>query len=621
MKRPAYSQGVAETPDRLLAGLTTEQRDAVTTRVSPLCIIAGAGSGKTRVLTTRIAWQAQQGRADPRRMLAVTFTRAAAHELRDRVRKHGLRDAVKAGTFHAVALAQLCRNAADSSRRPPQILTNPHRLISQLRPRTDQARITSYVNEINWARSQLVTPDGYVQAARAHRRNVPQAHSGGFARLYADYETAKIKRRLHDFNDVLTDALDLMTSDRKYASAWRWLHQHLLVDEFHDINPLQFALLKSWLGPESTLVVVGDPDQAIYGWNGADPELINEVRSHFSGCVVMRLRSNFRSTPEVLLTAAAALGKQPQPAVRPAGAQTRFTVCDGNEEAAVLARAIREHHRPGASWGHQAVLARTNDHLDALALELPRYNIDVRMPTGATVRDLQASLGEMADAWRDTDRLSFALADTRHRLAPSDDQAGEVTHQSSTSGGPATPSARDVEARLASVDLVLRLGMDHLALDPTATVADFWSALRTGRREVAGADETEGVHMMTFHAAKGLEWPVVHLVGIEEGFVPIARARSRASIAEERRLLYVAMTRARSHLHLLWCNRRTIGGESLERSPSRWIAGLIDGSKGSPFATAEEQGDQGDTSRFKMQRELNLKGIARARQALSGEAF
>ena len=168
-----------------------------------------------------------------------------------------------------------------------------------------------------------------------------------------------------------------METEPKHAAAHRWLHQHLLVDEFQDINPLQFALLESWLGPDSTLVVVGDPDQAIYGWNGADPELINTVGNHLPGCAVLHMRANFRSTPEVLAAAGRILGRTPQPAVRPSGEEPTVTVCDGASEAAMLARAVRQRHRPGSSWRRQAVLARTNAQLDPLRKALVRQNIPV----------------------------------------------------------------------------------------------------------------------------------------------------------------------------------------------------------------------------------------------------
>ncbi|MYI14778.1 MAG: AAA family ATPase, partial [Acidimicrobiaceae bacterium] len=258
---------MTEADHPLLAGLTLEQRDAVTTGASPLCIIAGAGSGKTRVLTRRIAWQASQGNADPRRTLAVTFTRRAARELRARLRRLGLNDEVRAGTFHAVALAQLRRHAADSGHRPPRILENAAGLIAELRPKADRAAGVDIVNEIGWCQARLVLPEEYPAEARSAGRRPPWGRADRFAQLYADYESAKRRRRVLDFDDMLSRSLELMATDPKQAAAHRWLHQHVLVDEFQDINPLQFALLRSWLGPDSTLVVVGDPDQAIYGWN------------------------------------------------------------------------------------------------------------------------------------------------------------------------------------------------------------------------------------------------------------------------------------------------------------------------------------------------------------------
>ena len=415
---------VADAEHRMLAGLTPTQRDAVTTQATPLCIVAGAGSGKTRVLTRRIAWQASEGRADPRRTLAVTFTRRAARELRARLRRLGLNDEVRAGTFHAVALAQLRRYAADSGRRPPRILENAGALIGELRPKADRAARIEFANEIGWCRARLVTPENYPQAARAAGRRSPLGRADRFAQFYADYESAKSKRRVLDFDDVLSRSLELMTAEPKHAAAHRWLHRHLLVDEFQDINPLQFALLRSWLGPDSTLVVVGDPDQAIYGWNGSDPELINNVAKHLPGCAVLHMRTNFRSTPEVLAAAGRVLARPPQPAVRPPGDDPTVTVCDGSDEAAVLARAVRQCHRPGAPWGRQAVLARTNALLEPLRRALLRQNIPVaaaaRAAWSAGPRSLRCSgpgpaMRASLPAWP-TLASSFSTPAPRERL-------------------------------------------------------------------------------------------------------------------------------------------------------------------------------------------------------------
>ena len=554
----------------LLVGLTAEQRDAVTTRASPLCVVAGAGSGKTRVLTRRIAWQASEGHADPRRVLAVTFTRRAARELRSRLRGLGLNDAVSAGTFHAIALAQLRRYAADSGRRPPRILESVTGLIAELRPRADRAAVADIANEIGWCRARMVTPENYAKAARASRRWPPAGRSDRFAQVYADYESAKRKRRLLDFDDVLARSLELMAAEPKHAAAHRWLHQHLLVDEFQDINPLQFALLKSWLGPDSTLVVVGDPDQAIYGWNGADPELINTVGEHFPGCAVLHMRTNFRSTPEVLDAAGRILGRPPQPAVRPSGDDPTVTVCDGADEAAVLARAVRHRHRPGSAWHRQAVLARTNALLDPLRKALVRQNIPVATADKANLMrrpEIAAVLG----AWTARASLVACVADTRQWLRDPD----------GTGADPGRLAAVDTPEARANVEAFLEFAEDHLSLDPDSRVDAFTTALRADNRLTASSD---GVDLLTFHAAKGLEWPIVHLVGMEDGFVPVAHARTAATRAEERRLLHVAVTRAEQELHVLWCDRRELGGQTVDREPSPWLDAIAEAAGPGPGA-------------------------------------
>ena len=543
--------------DPLLEGLTTEQHDAVTTVASPLCVVAGAGSGKTRVLTRRIAWQAQQGNLDPRRVLAVTFTRRAGRELRSRLRRLGLTDVVRAGTFHAVALAQLRRFAADSGRRAPRILESRAALVSELCPKFKRADVVEVVNEIGWCRARLVTPEQYAST----RRRAPVGRQGRFAQIFADYESAKSKRRVLDFDDVLVRARGLMTAETSHAAAQRWLHQHLLVDEFQDINPLQFALLKSWLGPASTLLVVGDPDQAIYGWNGADPELLNNVTQHLPGAAVLRMRTNFRSSPEILAAAGKVLGRDAQPSVRPPGDEPTVTVCDGADEAASLAQAVRNCHRPGGSWGRQAVLARTNAQLEPLRRALVRAGIPVAVADSQNLAKRDAFKD-----WPREARLADWLADTH----PGDE--------------------------------LLALVEDHLILEPDATIGAFVATLRAegpGGRSPSSA----GVAMMTFHAAKGLEWPVVHLVGLEEGFVPIAHARTQATLGEERRLLHVAVTRAQQELHVMWCNRRKRdgdAGEAAERNPSRWLE-----------AIAASKPTDPDT-----QLARNRAGLATSRQAL-----
>ena len=323
--------------DVLLEDLTPEQRDAVTTSATPLCIVAGAGSGKTRVLTRRIAWQAATGTIDPRRVLAVTFTRRAAGELRRRTRALGLRDDVAAGTFHSIALAILRNHWKDSGRRAPELLERRMSFLARQHRNLDRASIADIDGEIGWARARLVTPDQYADAAKAARRR-PGRSLSFVADIYGQYEEAKRKRKLVDFDDLLALCHATMTQDTRFAEAQRWRHRHVLVDEFQDVNPLQFALLQSWLGPESSLVVVGDPNQAIYGWNGAKPELLDEIGDHLPGCAVIHLRTNFRSTPEILAAAARVLDITPQPAARPSGDEPSVRRLDAEGEAVAIAR-------------------------------------------------------------------------------------------------------------------------------------------------------------------------------------------------------------------------------------------------------------------------------------------
>lgn len=570
---------MASPDDPLLADLTPEQRDAVTTRASPLCIVAGAGSGKTRVLTRRIAWQVGQGTADPRRVLALTFTRRAAAELRDRLRRLGLRDPPRAGTFHAAALAQLRRYAADRDRRPPQILQSRAAFLAEIRPRDSREATARLTAEIDWARARMIPPERYPELAGAAGRHPPR-RTEAIAAAYAAYEEAKRRRRprLFDFDDLLAACRAIMESQPDEAAAQRWRNQHLLVDEFQDVNPLQFALLRSWMGEESTVAVVGDPDQAIYGWNGADPGLIGDVGRHLPGCAVLHLRTNFRSTPEICEAAGRILGREPQPAVRPPGPAPTVTECSDEDEAAVLARRVRSLRRPGAPWRHQAVLARTNAQLPPLRQALERQGIPVATRGGANPLGHPA-VRDLVDSWDAGTSLRAAVIDARS-------DRHEIIGANAAAGDPAARS--EVDAAGAALDALLALADDHMALDPGATVGSFPSGLRSGGRSTDAAD---GVELTTFHGAKGLEWPVVHIVGAEDGYVPVSHARTPEARAEERRLFHVAATRASQELHVQWCRSRQVGDRAVERRPSPWLE--VVGPAGPSEAEAEAPDEAG----------------------------
>lgn len=538
----------------LLDGLTDQQRDAVTTAADPLCIIAGAGSGKTRVLTRRIAWHATEGSIDPRRVLALTFTRRAAAELRRRTRRLGLREDVAAGTFHAAALATLRRYWDHTGRRHPTLVERRIAFLAKAHPRLDRAVLADLDAEIGWARARLITPESYGDAAAAARRRPPRSASF-VATAYADYQDAKRERRVIDFDDVLALCHGTLQRETGFAEAQRWRHRHLFVDEFQDVNPLQFAVLQAMLGPESTLVVVGDPHQAIYGWNGAEPDFLTHIDDHLPGIAVVHLRTNFRSTPEILAAASRVLDVEAQPAARFRGDPPTVTACGVDDEPTTVARAVRARRKPGAPWRHQAVLVRTNAQLPALRQALETAGIPTRSRgDGALLR--RPEVIDVLDRWPRTAALSSVLTDERGEHA--DALAGE---------------------RAAMVDAFLQLARDHLVLEPDSTVDEFVTSLRHDDRVGTAGDAVE---LATFHSAKGLEWPIVHIAGLEDGMVPIAFARTAAARDEERRLLYVAVTRAERELHATWSTERRVGDTVQQRAPSPWLEAFVDPDDGAP---------------------------------------
>lgn len=532
--------------DRLLQGLTDQQRDAVITPSTRLRILAGAGSGKTRVLTRRIAHGARSQRIEPTHTLTLTFTRKAAGELRARLRKLGLTDSVTAGTFHAQAFAQLRSRWAETDTTAPELLDRRGRLLFPLLPRDlGRADKLAVMAEIDWARARRLTPESYAAAAsRAGRGGVDAAL---VADVFAAYEDRKRRKRLVDFDDLLELAIrDL--ADPDYARAQHWRFRHLLVDEFQDVNPLQFDLLKAWLGPESTLCVVGDPNQAIYAWNGADAVYLNRFDDFFSPAETLELTTNFRSTPQILRAAAAVLGVEPLRAHRSDGPLPSVQRCDDeHHEARAIARRVRDRHVPGARWSRQAVLVRTNAQTTLIADALRKADVPVAIRAGASLLDDPFAADRIRELAQTAVPLPTALTDLRL-------DADE---------------AHDADRRQVLESLV-SLATDHLSVHPDATSADFATWVRATLSEDASLGG-DAVDVVTFHASKGLEWPVVHVAGVEDGLVPIGRAIGEAALAEERRLFYVAATRAEDELHCTWCATRRFGERVRDRTPSPYL--------------------------------------------------
>ena len=573
--------------ERLLAGLDSQQRMAVTTDARPLCILAGAGSGKTRVLTHRIAHRALTGDADPRRVLALTFTRKAAAELTSRLRMFGLRDPPLAGTFHASAYAQLRGRWAGLGGQAPTLLDRKGRILGRVLGSSRQATPADLAAEIEWAKARLIRPEAYPVAARRADRTPPLGVDR-IATLYDRYEQEKRKRRLVDFDDLLALCAHAIETDPAFAAAQRWQFRHLFVDEYQDVNPLQERLLRAWLGDSDDLCVVGDPNQAIYRWNGADASFLTQFPRRHPTAEVVQLVDSYRSTPQILQTAASVLagtGGRPRPlrANRPDGPVPEVIGYRSPEdEANGIARALRESRGPGVSWSSQAVLVRTNAQTALIesALRLARIPYRVRGSRGfldePEVRELLRGLERLREP------LATTLPDLESGLARRQAELGVPVHtvgpnrseprraaMAEATVEPDPDSA--VARRLAAHEAVIRLGRELLAMDSAARTDQLprWlnASVRDGDVERAG----DAVSISTFHAAKGLEWPIVHVAGVEDGYVPISRARETEAIEEERRLLYVAVTRAERVLRISWARSRTFGERTVERRPSPFL--------------------------------------------------
>lgn len=557
----------------MLDGLTEAQRRAVITPASPLCIQAAAGSGKTRVLTRRIAYRVATGAASPEHILALTFTRKAAGELTSRLGSLGVRVEVTAGTFHALAFAQLRQHWRDGGQPAPTLLDRKVRLLGQLvagRPQVADAPLSELATEIEWAKARLIGPDRYEDAVAATGRT-PPVPAGAVASLYARYETEKQRRRLADFDDLLSRCAEAMERDAGFAAAQRWRWRHLFVDEFQDVNPLQFRLVLAWLGQGSDLCVVGDVNQAIYGWNGADPALFQTLPERWPTTEVIRLDANHRCTPQVVATAAAVLGSGgtdlrssrpdgPLPAIR--------SYADDRAEAHGVAGELRRAHAAGMAWSQMAVLMRTNAQAPVFEEALRAAQVPYRVASGDGVLDhkaVRAVLGRLAK--RPAGPFAMVAADLE-AIAAAEIDEGAPAQSGSVSG--TDPGADERRAALVGLAALART---YERADQQPTTEGFLDWLRAGSGESSGNPRgaAGAVTLSSFHRAKGLEWLAVWVTGLERGLVPNGHAVTPAAQAEERRLLYVALTRAEQELHCSWSQHRDFGGRAVPREPSPWL--------------------------------------------------
>ncbi|MGP9528663.1 ATP-dependent DNA helicase UvrD2 [Glutamicibacter sp. AOP5-A2-18] len=572
----------------LLAGLDAEQRQAAESLSGPLCILAGAGTGKTRAITHRIAHGVHTGIYNPTSVLALTFTTRAAAEMRTRLRQLGA-SGVQTRTFHAAALRQLqyfWPQAIGGTL--PNLVEHKAPMIAEaarrLRISSDRAMVRDLASEIEWAKVSMHTPESYAKIAST--REMPNGlEPVSMARIFQTYEELKDDRGVIDFEDVLLLTIAILEDNEKVAANVRQQYRHFVVDEYQDVSPLQQRLLDLWLGERNELCVVGDASQTIYSFTGARPDFLLNFGARFPEAKVVKLVRDYRSTPEVVNLANKVLSTRrvesnvpdrnvtwPEPleliAQRDHGVAPEFFECSDDEnEAEEVAQRIKKLLSDGQDISEIAILYRTNGQSQAFEQALSAHSIPFVM-RGAERFFSRREVKEGMLALRAA--LSVA-ADTPVPQIVRDILSSHGYSATAPSGGTGA-----VRQRWESLSALVRLADEVVALkaaqETEATLHDVVKELED-RAAIQHAPTLDGVTLASFHAAKGLEWDAVFLVGLSEGLVPISYAKDQAGYDEERRLLYVGITRARIHLFLSWSLARTPGGRA-HRYPSRFLDGI-----------------------------------------------
>ncbi|GHE35380.1 DNA helicase [Streptosporangium violaceochromogenes] len=556
--------------DDVLAGLDPEQRAVAEAVRGPVCVLAGAGTGKTRAITHRIAHAVRGGVVDARSVLAVTFTTRAAGELRQRLRQLGA-PGVQARTFHAAALRQLTyfwpRVVGGP---PPKVIESKLPLLVDacraLRKSPDRSELRDIASEIEWAKATQIGPEDYAEAARKAGR-VPPVPAEEVFRLYDAYETLRRERNQIDFETVLELTAAVMTEHHEVAALIRGQYRHFVVDEYQDVNPLQKLLLDTWLGGRDDLCVVGDPNQTIYSFTGATPRYLTGFPVEYPDAPVIRLIRDYRSTPQVVSLANRVLDAAKTPhrltllAQRQDGPEPAFTEYDDEQaEARGVARAARALIGSGVPAREIAVLFRVNAQSESYEQAFAEAGVPYVL--------------RGADRFfeRPEVRQAVVLLRGAARSASRDDDMVATVHHILAGVGltPQAPGGGGARERWESLKALAGLAEDLAAqgADLPAFVAEL--ERRAGEQH---APPVEGVTLASLHAAKGLEWDAVFLVGVTDGMLPIVYAETPDQIEEERRLLYVGITRARVHLALSWALARSPGGRR-SRRPSRFLGGL-----------------------------------------------
>ncbi|MEV6707133.1 ATP-dependent DNA helicase UvrD2 [Micromonospora wenchangensis] len=596
--------------ETVLAGLDPEQRSVVTAPAGPVCVLAGAGTGKTRAVTSRIAHRVLTGGISGRHVLAVTFTARAAAEMRHRLALIGV-PGVQARTFHAAALRQVRYFAPRllSGRAMPELLDSKVRVVTlaaaKVGLRADRAAARDLAGEIEWAKSSLVEPGEYVVAATRALRETPY-EPARVAEVFTAYERLKRSSGVIDFEDMLRAAVWGIEEHPDVAEQVRGQYRHFVVDEYQDVNPLQQRLLDAWLGGRDDVTVVGDASQTIYSFTGATSAYLIDFPRRHRAATVVRLVRDYRSTPQVVGLANAVIGQARGTEARlrlelhgqrPPGPEPELRIfTDEPAEATAVAARCRVLVDGGTPAKEIAVLFRTNAQSEAYEKALTEVGVPYvvqgaeRFFERAEVRQAMVALRAATRSIPGETPLPIAVREALTAVGWTPDTA------------PPGGAARERwEALAALVQLaeeyaatpeVLPIG-EAATVERPASLADFNDELarRAAQQHVPTVD---GVTLASLHSAKGLEWDAVFLVGLSEGTLPTSYARTPEQVEEERRLLYVGITRARQWLWLSYASARSPGGRA--RRPSRFLPQL-DRSGGGERAGTGRSGGAGAAKR------------------------
>jgi DNA helicase-2/ATP-dependent DNA helicase PcrA len=627
----------------LLDGLNTQQHDAVTAPEGPVLVLAGPGSGKTRVLTHRIAFLIRETSIHPAAIMAVTFTNKAAGEMRARVehllggRLHGL----QIGTFHAICARILRKEASHTQHKADYLIYDTDdqmavitQALGELNVDTKKYKPRQILNYISGAKNELILPGSYTG---------PGYLGEIVRRAYTRYEDLLLASNARDFDDLLMDTVLLFQENDAVRERYQHYYEYLLVDEFQDTNTAQYQLVKILGRPQDNVFVVGDEDQAIYGFRGADYRNVLQFRSDYPNARVILLEQNYRSTQIVLDAARAIIDKNqhrtPKALFTEQAGGTRVSVFEAYSEGDEAEFVVRNIHETRAKaqmdWKDFAIMYRTNAQSRALEDACINSKVPYKLVGGVgfykrrEIRDLLAylrlinnpddsvSLNRIVNVpkrgigdksvktfqgWAAQEKLSYsgALDALAQGVASPLATATKkfIEFNKLLTEWRALASGGDLAALLD--DIIIRIGYTlHLhetsntneeAIERDENVKALRGLLSENKDKPlnefledialvadvdALQDDQNAVTLLTLHAAKGLEYPVVFITGLEEGILPHFRSFDEPDgMAEERRLMYVGITRAMQQLYLTYAFRRTIFGDSTPSLPSRFLSDI-----------------------------------------------